>query len=153
MSDDADFSCTLSIVYNMLMDKEILQHQAFVEEELTRLTQTGLLGCRYGVEHLYALRSYNRDEIRNFQHERQIHLIVTVTFAFIMIGSWALLFNWLVADGGRYDTVTWLVIAIAALLTTLEAFYIRFYYHLENWTQRLYRLDRQIYQAIQDMLK
>lgn len=137
------------ISYNMLMDKEILQHRDFVEAELKRIDKKYSNDrSKERLEELTTLLRYHEMEVRNFQHERHVHLLVTITFGFIAIGSWAALFGWLVMSDGSFDIVTWLMIAIAALLTILEAAYLRFYYHLENWTQKLYYFDKKIYDEI-----
>ena len=69
-------------------------------------------------------------QIGFFQHERLIHLIVTVTFALLTVGSMiACLF---VQQLGLYClTVLFLILLIP---------YIRHYYILENGVQKLYAL-------------
>lgn len=67
-------------------------------------------------------------QIRFFQHERLIHLIVTVTFAILTFG--AVLGNLLVPGLG--------LLVLAILLIVLLIPYIRHYYILENGVQKLY---------------
>ncbi|MDO4540866.1 MAG: hypothetical protein Q4B48_07215 [Syntrophomonadaceae bacterium] len=67
-------------------------------------------------------------QIRFFQHERLIHLIVTVTFALLALMS---LF------AGMFAPSIPLFILIALLLILLIP-YIRHYFILENGVQRLY---------------
>lgn len=133
------------------MDKEILEHQAYVAKELAQINKAANTADK--ISRLRTLYNFHRSETRNFQHERLIHLLVCITFGFIMLAAWVALFGWLIMIEGNFDIVTWLLVVMAALLTVLEAAYLRFYYHLENWTQRLYALDGEIYRSIQDMLK
>ena len=67
-------------------------------------------------------------QIQFFQHERLIHLIVTVTFALLTIIS-VLAYLFLLQDG-----VAILIILLLVLLVP----YIRHYYILENGVQKLY---------------
>jgi hypothetical protein len=67
-------------------------------------------------------------QIGFFQHERLIHLIVTVTFAILLI--LALLASLIVPSAPLYILI--------ALLLLLLIPYIRHYYILENGTQKLY---------------
>lgn len=135
----------------MLMDKEIYEHRDFVTSELTRIDKIKDQNAK--IISLNALLQYHDMQVKNFQHERLIHLIVTVTFAFIAIGAWAALYGWLMLDEGRYDMVTILLIILTLILTVLEGFYVRFYYHLENRTQKLYALGTKVYQAMQKSYK
>lgn len=102
---------------------------------------------------LRELARYHDNMTRNLQHERLIHLMVTILFAALMIGSWLGLLSWFNADGGQYDIVTWLLIAAVALLTILEAAYVRYYYLLENGIATLYPQRREIHQKLASMIK
>ena len=69
-----------------------------------------------------------------FQHERLIHLLVLITFAFLTFGSLAL-----------FLTTNFLpVIALFVLFFVLLVPYIFYYYHLENGVQKLYDLYDQL---------
>ena len=132
------------------MDKEILEHQAFAKQELRKIAKK--YPDPYNEERATAygnLWRYNQMEIRNFQHERHIHLLVTITFGFIMLGSWVTLFLWLAFGRDTFCAVTWPLAGVVLILSVLEGAYLRFYYHLENWTQRLYALDKEIYRRLQ----
>lgn len=69
-------------------------------------------------------------QIRFFQHERLVHLLVTFLFALLFVGS-ALFF---------YVFPELPVCLLAAAFLLLLVPYIRHYYILENGTQRLYEL-------------
>ena len=137
--------------YNLLMDKEIYRHRDYVQSELNRIKHIANNDAR--LASYRELANYHALQTWNFQHERQIHLYVTIIFGVIMLAAWAVLFGWLVAVSGTYNIVTWLLIALVVILTVLEGCYLGYYYRMENRTQILYPLDRKIYDAIQAMLK
>jgi hypothetical protein len=120
------------------MDKDILAHYQFVNGEIARLKRTPNRAAAA------TLLGYHDMMTRNFQHERQIHLFVTLFFALLMIGSWTLGVVMMLMLGG-FDAVLWPLAILVVVLTVLEAFYIRYYYHLENNTEKLYSLAHQIY--------
>ncbi|MDO4271721.1 MAG: hypothetical protein Q4C83_01915 [Candidatus Saccharibacteria bacterium] len=128
------------------MDKEILEHRDYMLTELARLDNAKK--DKDYVDKLRDLATYHDMQVRNFQHERLIHLLVSIIFGVIMLSSWAGLLAWLFVTNGYYDEVTGLLIILAIILTILEAAYLRFYYHLENWTQRLYALGTEVYDRI-----
>lgn len=67
-------------------------------------------------------------QIQFFQHERLVHLIVTVLFALLTVGT---LFASMVIEQP-------LLLVLALLFIVLLVPYIRHYYLLENGTQKLY---------------
>lgn len=76
---------------------------------------------------------YHYIKIKNYQHERLIHLLITITFSFITLFS-------------LYFAKT----NIAYLVVTLISFimlvcYIMYYYYLENTIQLLYKYYDLIY--------
>jgi hypothetical protein len=68
--------------------------------------------------------------IAYFQHERLIHLIVTVFVGIADMLSMLIIFY----------AATYFAIALTVLLTILFIFYIAHYFTLENNTQKLYKL-------------
>ncbi|MCL2280866.1 hypothetical protein FWC31_03195 [Candidatus Saccharibacteria bacterium] len=123
------------------MDKEILAHAEFIKGEIAKLKKSP------NRETTSALLNYHDIMTRNFQHERQIHLYITLFFACLMMGSWALVVATMLALSGP-EMVLWPLWLLAAILTVLEGFYIRHYYYLENRTEKLYKLTREIYDLI-----
>jgi membrane-bound metal-dependent hydrolase YbcI (DUF457 family) len=83
---------------------------------------------------LAAVREHHDRRVRDFQHERLIHLLVTLFVALFALLAVA----WLLHDpsGGAA--------ALAALLLGLTAAYLLHYFRLENGVQRLYGLSRQL---------
>lgn len=73
-------------------------------------------------------------QIRFFQHERLIHLIVTITFAILTLLSIL----------GCFIEATLAIFALTALFVALLVPYIRHYYILENGVQTLYKLYDEI---------
>ena len=126
------------------MDKEILRHKKYVEERIVELRE------RKNKTAARDLQEYHVITTRNFQHERAIHLAVTLFFAVLMIGMWVFT-GWLVlfVGTGELSCTILPVILLVLILTVLEGFYIRYYYALENRTQRLYELDKQIYDLLE----
>ena len=68
---------------------------------------------------------YIKESLERFKHERLIHLIVT---AFMWIFFVALFVN-------TRDSLILMILDIIILV--LEGFYLRHYYRLENWVQKL----------------
>src|SRR5574341_586587 len=106
------------------MWEELKRHERFV---LAVLAQPGGDG-------LAAVREHHDRRVHDFQHERLVHLLVTLfvaLFALLAI-AWGLV-RPSVAAG-----------ALAALLLALTAGYLLHYFRLENGVQRLYRLSLQL---------
>jgi hypothetical protein len=106
------------------MWEELKRHERFLR---------GVL-ARPGAEGLAAIREHHDRRVRDFQHERLIHLLVTLfvaLFALLAIG-WALLQPSLGAG------------ALATILLILTAAYLLHYFRLENGVQRLYALSLQL---------
>lgn len=80
-------------------------------------------------EELSVLRKQALTQIGFFQHERLIHLIVTMTFALMTVMTLM----------GICMTGYLPLVALMVLLLVLLVPYIRHYYILENGTQTLYR--------------
>ncbi|MBN2725525.1 MAG: hypothetical protein JXR95_15780 [Deltaproteobacteria bacterium] len=86
------------------------------------------------VEELIELRNYHENQIGYMQHERFIHLIVTLFIAlFLML---ALGFSMVI----RTFTGT----ALSLILLVLESAYLIHYFHLENGVQRWYGISNEI---------
>jgi len=88
------------------------------------------------------LRAYHAQRIREFQHERLIHLLVMFFFGgltLIFIG----VFVWILTFGIMLLTVLGGLLATIVLVT--ELFYVGYYYRLENGVQKLYQLTDKLY--------
>ena len=100
------------------MEKRILNYRKYIDELLIR---DGLDWEAVIREHLI--------QISFFQHERLIHLIVTITFAILEV----------VVIGLCVVSFTLGVGLLAIALLVLLIPYIRHYYILENEVQKMYR--------------
>lgn len=69
-------------------------------------------------------------QIQFFQHERLVHLIVTVTFALLLMTTFGIFMI----------TETISVLALSGLILVLLIPYISHYYLLENGVQKLYTM-------------
>ena len=99
------------------MKKRLLSYIEYVNKELER-------------EEL-DVESFKKElllQIHFFQHERLVHLIVTVTFALLLM----------ITFGVFLITEIMSVLALAGLLLVLLVPYISHYYLLENGVQQLY---------------
>jgi hypothetical protein len=81
-----------------------------------------------------ALSEFNLMQIGFFQHERIVHLLVTLFFGLILIAFFI--------SGIILANLWFLVLGAVALIMT--GFYIRHYFILENGVQELYFLERDI---------
>lgn len=106
------------------MWKELKRHERFIGGVLAEASPAGLA----------AIRDHHHRRVHDFQHERLIHLLVTLfvaLFALLAVG-WFL---------HQPSTAT---AALTVLLLVLTAAYLLHYFRLENGVQRLYRLSRQL---------
>lgn len=107
------------------MNKKIHNYQKFMEISIAESKKEGDLDF---------LLKLNSSAVSNFQAERIIHLIVTMSFALF-----SLIFIYL------YLSTTIMFFGILCLITTVMlAFYILHYYKLENNVQNLIDLDQKI---------
>lgn len=114
-----------------VMDKALTR---YYDEMLGRIKASGATA---------ELRAYHAERVREFQHERLVHLIITLFFG----GLTLLFFGVLVwVTTLAITLLTVLVGILVAIVLVLELFYISYYYRLENGVQRLYQLTDRLYQ-------
>lgn len=106
------------------MERRILTYRKYMDELLLR---EDVDWERIRKEHLV--------QVGFFQHERLIHLIVTVIFALLTVLSVGMAYL-LMAQGT--DGAGSLLLVVAAFLVLLIP-YVRHYYILENEVQKMYR--------------
>ena len=93
------------------------------------------------------LIKYHQSAIRNFQHERFIHLMVTFFFGCLLLTAITAVFLLpMMPVDNNYLLLNNLNIVICGLLFVIEIFYVRHYYRLENGTQKLYPLSKKLYE-------
>jgi hypothetical protein len=81
-----------------------------------------------------------RDRISFFQHERLIHLLVTILFAILAFGGMCALLI----------TELWYLVIIDFLFLVLLVPYVIHYFHLENGVQRLYGLYDELQKIMEE---
>ena len=99
-------------------------HEQFVVDAL----------ARPGTIPMAELKEFHERQIRYMQHERLIHLIVTLfvsTYLLLIVGFLAV-------------HPIWPAFALAALLLPLVGAYVVHYFRLENGVQRWYELAKRI---------
>ena len=70
------------------------------------------------------------EHIQFMQHERLIHLLVTMLFASLLMFGFVIIYVYL----------TGVTVVFTVLILIVEIFYIFHYYKLENGVQKMYRL-------------
>ena len=93
------------------------------------------------------LIEYHKTMTQQFQHERFIHLIVTMFFALFMV-IFFIFFGvieiWL-PKGGWGDIIAAGIGIIDGIFLIVTLFYVRHYYRLENGVQELEEITRRLY--------
>jgi hypothetical protein len=132
------------------MDKDLAKHKKITTHQIETIEKhlvdaspterTNLLAEARSLYRFHVIR------VRDFQHERLIHLMVTFFFGVLWLlsvagGLYALT---LAADpsGPMLNILAW---ALCPLLFITELFYVAHYYKLENGTQALYDLTKRLY--------
>lgn len=110
---------------NKNMQKALKQHIVFIENVLKEKNRDF---------DWQALSDFNRVQIGFFQHERMIHLLVTLFFGIMFF--LAVIAQLLSTNAG--------LLIISIILLVMLGFYIWHYFVLENGVQKLYELDKKI---------
>lgn len=88
------------------------------------------------------LLQYHLQRVRDFQHERMVHLLVTLFFGALCVGSVVAV---LVAGQSAPSSAVAITLNVAVvILLATELCYVWYYYQLENGVQKLYALTDQI---------
>ncbi len=112
------------------MDKALRDYIKTMEHTLTRWERKAA-----DANDIRRTYRHHQVKVRDFQHERLIHLLVTLFFGFLCLFGLVTLFFSLTS------TILSLSLFASLLVLTLfttELFYIRHYYILENGVQKLY---------------
>lgn len=107
------------------MEKRILAYRRYMDELLQKREAEGSMD----EAEMEALKREHLVQLGFFQHERLVHLIVTVTFAVLELLS--LLMTLL------FQELFPIVLTLLVLILLLP--YVRHYYILENEVQRMYK--------------
>ncbi len=115
-------------VYNKVMEKQLRQYENYIEKSIhEKHTPTEWVN----------LATLHHNMVANFQHERLIHLVITLFFVTISLIMLALTTYFIALN--YYSLLTILMSITTAILVILSIFYIKHYYFLENHTQHLYK--------------
>ena len=109
------------------MKKEMKEYEKFIEGEIKK------------GNHSKELLEYHKEMVRCFQHERLVHLIITLFFVFIAL-VFLIMTGMFVGKSGENLVVLWPMFGVAVIVTGLAIAYVKYYYYLENHTQELYKL-------------
>lgn len=108
-----------------VMWKYLKMHEAFIHEALEG---------KYGKVSLSQLQAFHNKQVLYLQHERLVHLVVTMfTATFFLLSL-----------GFILESFSWRGSAVCALLMVLLVGYLMHYFRLENGVQRLYHLSNSI---------
>lgn len=103
------------------MTKQIREYLEYIRD---------FIKCEHSAEELSAERKLLLRRISFYQHERLIHLLVTLAFAIMFLMSMSV---YLIVQG-----IGLLILSILFLILLIP--YIKHYYFLENSVQELYRI-------------
>ena len=118
----------------MVMEKKLLEYEKFIKSESAKSLSPAERAN---------LQAYHREMLVNFQHERLIHLIVTLFFALFAI-SMVVLTGW-AAEMSNFSLEMIPLYILALMLVILTFFYVKHYYFLENHIQGLYKYSALLY--------
>lgn len=123
------------------MDKDLKQYFVEINSKIDTLTSHETASAQE-IKNLFA---YHSQRVKEFQHERFMHLLVTLFFAFIMLVCFAVLIALIsfgVAASG--SSLLILLATLTSLLLVTTLFYVYHYYKLENGTQKLYAMTKRL---------
>ena len=115
------------------MDKKLREYIAYIDKASKKPTPE--------------LIEYHKIMLQQFQHERFIHLIVTMFFALFMViffVFFGVIEIWL-PKGGWGDMIAAGIGIIDCIFLVVTLFYVRHYYRLENGVQELEEITRKLY--------
>lgn len=113
------------------MEDKIREYEEFIEKRTKE---------PIGLIERVKLTEYHNDMLRNFQHERLIHLIVMFFFVSVGLILIAFLIYELVVFGVMLEMLPFYI--LTALVTILAGAYVKHYYFLENHIQGLYKYNK-----------
>lgn len=137
------------------MDKDLKKYKQFIENEIDKINREvasakGRSDKDSINKRITELSNYHNNTIRNFQHERFIHLIVTFFFAGLLLLSLAVSMSFVMFPmSDNVQTILNLSLCVSLILLIVEACYIRHYYLLENNTQLLYKSSKKLFELSQ----
>lgn len=123
------------------MDKSITTYYRDTKHAIENLEDDKSKIARSKAEELYY---YHVDRVRDFQHERLIHLLVTFFFSLLLILAIIGLLWTGSASINSGIVLTYLFAGAGLILFITVLLYVRHYYQLENGVQKLYPLTERL---------
>lgn len=134
------------------MDKNIKGYIIFIEQKIDELEKEVAKSNDKAAtkQKICDLNDYHKSAVGNFQHERHIHLLVTLFFAIMLLLSAgaSIILSIINVTSRTYDILSILILIIFTIIFTTEIFYIVHYFKLENGTQKLYKISEKLYRLI-----
>ena len=115
------------------MEKALKEYLKAIDAALTMLTETPS-----DRERIRLWLDWHLTQVQAFQHERLIHLIVTLFFAFLLLASFV----------GTMVFSQWPFFVLDVLILITLLFYIKHYFFLENNVQKLYPSTERLYRLL-----
>lgn len=109
------------------MKNQVKEYEKFIKEKIENK------------EFSKELLAYHNEMIHCFQHERLIHLIITLFFVLVAI-FFLILTGLVIGNCGEDLMIMWPLYTVALIVTILAVAYVKYYHFLENHIQELYRL-------------
>jgi hypothetical protein len=130
------------------MDKDIINHKDNVLAKIHSITTDNSLVKIDKIKLLNLLYRYHTDKVKEFQHERIVHLFITLFFAALVILSATTMVSFSFSDKLYSSYLYQLLGIIFIIILIVEFFYIVYYYRLENGVQKLYKVTDQLEKEI-----
>lgn len=107
------------------MEKRIKDYEAFIGKYIGKADDK--------------IVNYHREMLRNFQHERLVHLIIMLFFIAMTVGVLSALFFQVSQQMSFFEILPTGI--CTALIIVLSVAYVKHYYFLENHIQKLYDIS------------
>jgi len=134
------------------MDKAIKLHKQYVLDKIEQFEDSKNTDSnKHAIGELYR---YHLTKMRDFQHERLVHLLVMLFFGGLMLLLFVavvVLSSVVVLSLSAIDPSRILLVlstTLAGLLLVTELFYVAHYYKLENGVQGLYAVTEKLHQMV-----
>jgi hypothetical protein len=114
------------------MYKELLKHENFI---------ISYINSEVDKTNYSEIINYSIIKIKFFQHERLIHLLVTLSFGFFLLLT--------IISAVVFAKISFALLSLLLVLLLIP--YILHYYKLENGVQRLYKLHDMIYKKFEKL--
>lgn len=115
------------------MERQVREYEKFIAAEAER---------KMSEAERAKLFELHKEMVANFQHERIIHLLVTLFFALFSIIALFVTAYVVSVYGFQIEMIPLYVLTL--ILVVLSACYVRHYYFLENHIQKLYQYTKKL---------